>query len=148
MQLWAQWWFVITSPSGETNEPEHPPASRTEESCASFSHFASGANRYFWATFALGKLSNVHMPSSARAERGTAAARQTAASRFMSAPEVVQRCKRIVLQRGALCLQDVAASIVLRTRARPISPPREGSIRGPAGSNAALLRLAARFPRD
>src|SRR6267154_879741 len=80
MQLWAQWWLVITRPSGETNEPEQPPASRTEESCASVSHFASGLNPYFFATFALGKLSNVHMPSSA------CAASNKAANGFMWAP--------------------------------------------------------------
>ena len=84
MQLCAQWWLVITNPSGETNEPEQPPASRTEESCASESHFGSGLKPYFFATLALGKLSNVHMPSSARAAaRGRAAARQKAASRFI-----------------------------------------------------------------
>ena len=87
MQLCAQWWLVITRPSGDTNDPEQPPASRTEESCASPSHFASGLKPYFFATFALGKLSNVHMPSSACAARGSAAASKKVASRFMSAPE-------------------------------------------------------------
>src|SRR5207248_6261975 len=86
MQLCAQWWFVITRPSGDTNDPEHPPARRTEESCASASHFESGANPYFFATLALGKLSYVHIPSSARAAMGSATARHRAAIRCMLAP--------------------------------------------------------------
>src|SRR5207248_2637375 len=57
---------------GETKLPEHPPASRTEDSCASFSHWASGAKRYFCCTFFEGKLSNVHIPSSARAAKARA----------------------------------------------------------------------------
>src|SRR5438874_1703317 len=81
MQLCAQWWFVITRPSGDTNDPEHPPASRTEESCASASHFESGENSYFFATLALGKLSYVHIPSSARPARGSAQTRHRAAIR-------------------------------------------------------------------
>src|SRR5438045_9775651 len=110
MQLCAQWWLVITRPSGETNEPEQPPASRTEESCASFSHFASGLKPYFFATFALGKLSNVHIPSSACAARGNAAAtaRDTAAGRFM-----IQL--RQSAQERALCPQAGAASRGVRS---------------------------------
>ncbi len=42
MQLCAQWWLVITRPSGETKLPEQPPARRTEERRASSSHCASG----------------------------------------------------------------------------------------------------------
>src|SRR5712691_10368555 len=100
MQLCAQWWLVITNPSGETNEPEQPPASRTEESCASESHFPSGPKPYFFATFALGKLSNVHMPSSARAASGSAAARQKAANRFMSAPRDTRRAAGVLGSAG------------------------------------------------
>src|SRR5438876_4839151 len=113
MQLCAQWWLVITRPSGDTNDPEQPPASRTEESCASPSHFDSGLKPYFFATFALGKLSNVHMPSSASAARGTAAASKKAASRFMSAPESAARAAHIPCSDRALCLQGRAPSRVL-----------------------------------
>src|SRR5207237_8707595 len=67
-------------------EPEQPPARRTEESCASASHFESGANPYVFATLALGKLSYVHIPSSARAAMGSATARHRAAVRCMLAP--------------------------------------------------------------
>ena len=47
----------IVRPSGETKLPEQPPASRTDESCASVSHCLSGVNPYFFATFCEGKLS-------------------------------------------------------------------------------------------
>src|SRR3954471_17934598 len=78
MQLWAQWWLVITRPSGETKLPEQPPASRTELSCASESHCASGEKPYFCCTFFEGKLSYVHMPSSARAETASVRAQSRA----------------------------------------------------------------------
>src|SRR5258708_6796211 len=87
MQPWAQWWLVITSPSGETKLPEQPPASRTDESRASSSHCESGAKPYFWATFFEGKLSYVHIPSSARAAAAARAKTASSASLFMSPPE-------------------------------------------------------------
>src|SRR5712664_4073069 len=93
MQEWAQWWLVITSPSGETKLPEQPPASRTEESWASRSHCASGAKPYFCRTLAEGKLSRVHMPSSARA----ANARVTAARRTRCFIEVISERGRAPL---------------------------------------------------
>src|SRR5438128_4492993 len=125
MQLCAQWWLVITRPSGDTNDPEQPPASLTEESCASPSHFDSGLKPYFFATFALGKLSNVHLPSSASAARGTAAASKKAASRFMSAPESAARAAHIPCSDRALCLQGRAPSRVL-TYATPPHFPEAG----------------------
>src|SRR5512141_2301360 len=67
MHPWTQWWFVSTSPCGETKLPEQPPARRTDASRTCSSHFASGANPYFALTLSLGKLSNVHIPSSAPA---------------------------------------------------------------------------------
>src|SRR5439155_23539903 len=81
MHWCEQWWLVITRPSGETKLPEHPPASRTEASRASCSHSASGENPYFWRTFFAGKLSSVHIPSSACA--ANAKARQNGTSRFI-----------------------------------------------------------------
>src|SRR5205085_5389384 len=70
------------SPSGETKLPEQPPARRTEASCASWSHCASGANPYFCFTFFDGKLSNVHMPSSPRAAKPRTRT-HSAATRFI-----------------------------------------------------------------
>src|SRR5262249_20206464 len=65
MQRRAQWWLVITSPSGETKLPEHPCPSRTEESRTWSSHDWSGSNPYDFCTAALGKFSKVLIPSSA-----------------------------------------------------------------------------------
>src|SRR5690349_1204801 len=93
MQEWAQWWLVITRPSGETKPPEHPPASRTEESCASLSHCASGENLYFCCTFFEGKLSYVHIPSSARAASAQTSRAGSRANRFIV----------FVSSEGALC---------------------------------------------
>src|SRR5713226_4991799 len=132
MQLCAQWWLVITSPSGETNEPEQPPASRTEESCASESHFASGLKPCFFGTFALGKLSNVHIPSSARAASGSAAARQKAANRFMSAPGSAAAERQDSLRARGFCPQDGPPSRRMQSKSlvqlgisgRPASEPR------------------------
>src|SRR5512142_2588265 len=75
MHWWAQWWFVITRPSGDTKLPEQPPASRAEESRAASSHSGEGRKSYAFATRSAGKASNVHMPSSAPARRGAAARR-------------------------------------------------------------------------
>src|SRR5581483_3208563 len=58
-------------------------ASRTEESCASLSHCASGENLYFCCTFFEGKLSYVHIPSSARAASAQASRAGSRANRFI-----------------------------------------------------------------
>src|SRR5262249_21094924 len=71
----AQWWLVITSPSGETKLPEHPSARRTLDRRTWSSQAWSGENPCVFWTRALGKVSKVHIPSSARtagAERRTA----------------------------------------------------------------------------
>src|SRR5205085_2562136 len=64
-----------------TKLPEQPLASRSDERRASSSQPASGVKPYFLPRFLAGKLSKVHIPSSAWA----AAARTSAqrASRFM-----------------------------------------------------------------
>src|SRR4051812_38453954 len=112
MQLCAQWWLVITNPSGETKLPEQPPASRTELSCASESHCASGAKPYFCCTFFEGKLSYVHMPSSARADAASVRAQHSAIC-FIG----------YLLGRGALCSSYRRAS---RTSRRPdLTAPRQ-----------------------
>ncbi len=65
MQGWAQWWLVITSPWGDTMLAEQPWASRTEAARTFSNQLASGSKPYFAFTAATGKLSKVHMPSSA-----------------------------------------------------------------------------------
>ena len=44
MHWCAQWWFVITRPSGETKLPEQPPARRTDDSRTRSSQAWSGEN--------------------------------------------------------------------------------------------------------
>ena len=83
MQERAQWWLVITSPLSETMLPEQPPPRRTEERRTWSSHSLSGPNPYFCFTFPEGKLSKVHIPSSARAMPAHAARRPMAIRRFM-----------------------------------------------------------------
>src|SRR5258707_2122972 len=52
---------------GETMDAEHPRASLIDPSCNFLRKSAVGLNPYLPATASDGKLSNVHMPSSARA---------------------------------------------------------------------------------
>jgi hypothetical protein len=59
--------LVNTRPSGEANEPVQPPSRRAIERCRRPSHASSMSTPYFCFTVAFGKLSNVHMPSSASA---------------------------------------------------------------------------------
>ena len=58
-----QWALVSTSPSGETNEPEQPPARRTEAFITRSTHAASGLKPYCARMVSSGSLSSVHMPS-------------------------------------------------------------------------------------
>src|SRR5687768_6659535 len=79
MQEWAQWWFVITSPSRDTKLAEQPCASRADESRRWSSHLSSTATPYFCWSLSLGKLLYVHIPSSAAVVRGASVrARSTA----------------------------------------------------------------------
>src|SRR5208282_6617151 len=55
----------MTSPCGEMNDAEQPPAIRNEARRTCSSHACEGVKPYFAATVFDGKLSNVHMPSSA-----------------------------------------------------------------------------------
>src|SRR5688500_5376224 len=57
MQEWAPWWVVSTSPSAETD--------RAEDSRTLSSHLSSTVTPYFFLRVSLGKLLNVHIPSSA-----------------------------------------------------------------------------------
>ena len=68
----TQWWFVMTRPCGEMNDAEQPPAMRNDEARTWSSHACEGAKPYFVPTVFDGKLSNVHMPSSARNISGPA----------------------------------------------------------------------------
>ena len=62
------WWFVITSPLGETIEPEPPLEMRTHDFCKCSSHAALGSKLYFSLSCFSGGLLKGHMPSSATAE--------------------------------------------------------------------------------
>src|SRR5689334_7599837 len=64
MQRAAQWWFVMTSPFGDTKLPEHPPAMRTAERRTCSSHSALGAKPCSFARRSEGKSLSSHIPSS------------------------------------------------------------------------------------
>ncbi len=78
MQAATQWWLVSARPSGETNDAVQP-GSRTVERRTRSSHCGVMSTPSDWRTAAAGKLSKVHMPSSAAASMGRAA--QSARSR-------------------------------------------------------------------
>jgi hypothetical protein len=59
------WWFVMTSPSAETKDPDPPLEMRTEERMRCSAHFGSGVNPYFLVKWSTGSRLNSHMPSSA-----------------------------------------------------------------------------------
>src|SRR6516164_7096435 len=62
----------MTSPSGETKEPEPPLLKRTEDFCTCSYHSGPGSKPYFSLRSFLGGLLNSHMPSPAtRSETGT-----------------------------------------------------------------------------
>src|SRR4051794_24729163 len=64
----AQWWLVATRPSGETKLAEQP-RNRTAERIRCRSHSSLAEKPWAALTLALGKLSKVHIPSSAPAAR-------------------------------------------------------------------------------
>src|SRR5438046_10078167 len=67
-QEFTQWWFVSTRPAGDTKEAEQPPAIRTAACCAWSTHSRAGARPYLSFNCALGRLSGVHIPSTAIAD--------------------------------------------------------------------------------
>src|SRR5512141_2023210 len=73
------WWFVITRPVFETNEPEPPSLKRTEERRTWSSHSCVGVKPYLSFRTFVGGLSKVHIPSSAAS--GAATSRASAAVR-------------------------------------------------------------------
>src|SRR5579862_2915893 len=78
----TQWWLVSTSPPGDTNDAEQFDE-RSDARCTWSSQARLGLKPCACATFADGKLSKVHMPSSARALFGSAAASTSAAALAM-----------------------------------------------------------------
>ncbi|MNE35903.1 hypothetical protein D3C80_1296910 [compost metagenome] len=83
----TQWWLVRIRPSPETKEAEQP-CRRTAALRTRSSHDWSMRVPYLSFTVWIGKLSNVHMPSSARA--GVAVAPVTAAATPRAASEAVK----------------------------------------------------------
>ncbi len=80
----TQCWLVKISPSGETKLAEQPPVSRTAASRTRSSQAWSGAQPWTDLTFADGKASKAHMPSSARAsDSGKASVQRKAAARLV-----------------------------------------------------------------
>src|SRR3954464_8827264 len=59
------WWLVITSPSGETNEPEPPLLNRTAAERRCSTQPAGGSKPYRSLSAFSGRLSKTHIPSSA-----------------------------------------------------------------------------------
>ena len=80
----TQWWLVRIRPSPETNEAEQP-CRRTAALRTRSSHDWSMRVPYLSLTVWIGKLSNVHMPSSARADVAGAL------TRIVAMPEGGQR---------------------------------------------------------
>ncbi|MNT39952.1 hypothetical protein D3C72_1762380 [compost metagenome] len=83
----TQWWLVRIRPSPETNEAEQP-CRRTAALRTPSSHDWSMRVPYLSLTVWIGKLSKVHMPSSASA--GVAVAPVTAAATPRAANEAVK----------------------------------------------------------
>jgi hypothetical protein len=71
-QLCTQWWFVSIKPSGDTKEAVQP-ESRTVARRTFSSHCGVISTPCFCFIAEAGKLSTVHMPSSAAASTGSAA---------------------------------------------------------------------------
>src|SRR6185503_1028275 len=60
------WWFVITSPRGETSEPEPPVEMRTADFCTCVTHSSEATKPYFSFSSFRGSLLTRYMPSSGR----------------------------------------------------------------------------------
>src|SRR5690349_17387259 len=74
------WWFVSTSPSDETNEPDPPLLNRTDASRRWSSHASVTSKPYLFLISSRGTLLKTHMPSSARTACAEAAATAPARS--------------------------------------------------------------------
>src|SRR5262245_12957704 len=66
------WWFVITSPRGETSEPEPPVEMRTADFCTCSTHSSEATKPYFSFSSFRGSLLTRYMPSSGRGAGGRA----------------------------------------------------------------------------
>src|SRR5258707_611850 len=64
MQLWAQWWLVMTKPFGDTKLPEHPPASRTADNRTWSSQSVEGPTPSRFFRRSEGTSFGSHIPSS------------------------------------------------------------------------------------
>src|SRR5436309_2066906 len=109
MQPRPTWWLVIIRPSGETKEPEPPSLKRTEASRTRSSHSLPGAKPYFSLSSFNGRLSKVHMPSSAAARAGRARTASRAVRRMGAAFIGVLRTMERRVRSGPLLERDVVA---------------------------------------
>src|ERR1051326_6288271 len=76
----------MTRPSFEMNEPEHPPASRTEARMTLAVQASSGVKPYFFCSSFFGRLSRVYMPSAAKAAEADSMTAHNAMTNLMTLP--------------------------------------------------------------
>src|SRR6516164_4218606 len=94
------WWFVITSPVGDTSDPEPPVEMRTHDFCRCSSHAAVGSKPYFsFSCFAGGRLKS-HMPSSADARPRPARQAVTTRQVRNEGAKRVERCMGFLAKKG------------------------------------------------